>query len=64
MAPHDSGVHTLRIRYQLVSKGFLVWYKFERKLKCARTRRIESIWEGRGGGGGEGTKVRRNNKGK
>ena len=60
MAPYGSGVHTLRIRYQLVSKGVLVWYKFEQKLKCARTQRIESIWEGEGGG----TKVRRNNKGK
>ena len=58
MAPYGSGVHTLRIRYQLVSKGFLVWYKFEQKLKCARTQRIASIW------GGGGTKVRRNNKGK
>ena len=59
MTPYGSGLHILRIQYQLVSKGFLVCCKFKRKLNCIRIQRIESVR-----GGGERTKVRRNNKGK
>ena len=46
MTLYGSGLHILRIKYQLVSKGFLACCKCKRKLNCTRIQQIESIREG------------------